>query len=132
MAAGAGPERMVFRVLVRREVTVAEDSSLVMRVGSIEMSIKRAGVNVNAIATVTVVDVNGAPVEGATVYGRWSGLTGDSDSGITDTRGTVSLNSNKVKNAGGTFTFTVDDITKDGWSYDSEANEETTDSITVP
>ena len=113
-------------------VTVAEESSLVMRVGSIEMSIKRAGVNVNAIATVTVVDVNGAPVEGATVYGRWSGLTGDSDSGITDTRGTVSLNSNKVKNAGGTFTFTVDDITKDGWSYDSEANEETTDSITVP
>jgi len=113
-------------------VTVAEESTLVMHVASIAMSTKKAGPNVNAIATVTVVDADGAPVEGATVSGHWSELTSDSDSRVTDNNGTVSLNSNKVKNASGTFTFTVDDITKDGWTYDSAANVETSNSITVP
>ena len=57
-------------------------------------------------------------MEGATVVGRWSGLTGDSDSGLTDSSGQVSLSSNKLKNAsGGTFTFTVTDVTKVGLDY---------------
>ncbi|MHC4693152.1 MAG: S8 family serine peptidase, partial [Planctomycetota bacterium] len=80
----------------------------------------------------TVVDAGGVPVEGATVSGHWSGLTSDSDSGITLADGTVSLSSNKLKNPSGTFTFTVDNITKSGWTYDSGANVETSDSITVP
>lgn len=113
-------------------VTVTEQPTLVMHVANIEMSTKTAGPNVNAIATVTVVDVGGVPIEGATVSGHWSELTSDSDSGITDVNGSVSLNSNKVRNASGTFTFTVDDITKDGWIYDLAANIETSDSISIP
>jgi fibronectin type 3 domain-containing protein len=103
-----------------------------MHVADIAMSTKVAGKNVNGIATVTVVDAGGVPVEGATVSGHWSGLTSDSDSGITLADGTVSLSSNKLKNPSGTFTFTVDNITKAGWTYDSAANVETSDSITVP
>jgi hypothetical protein len=103
-----------------------------MHVADIAMSTKVAGKNVNGIATVTVVDAGGAPVEGATVFGHWSGLTSDSDSGGTVADGTVSLSSDKLKNPSGTFTFTVDNITKAGWTYDFAANVETSDSITVP
>lgn len=93
----------------------------------------------NAVAKVTIFDVDTDgnpvnPVEGATVYGTWSGATSDADSGITNASGQVSLESNKVKNppSGTTFTFTVDDVvTKVGWTYDLGANIETSDSITV-
>jgi len=104
----------------------------IMRVADIAMSIKTAGINVNAIAKVTILDANDAPVAGATVSGNWSGLTGDTDSNITDSDGIVSLSSDKVKNAAGTFTFTVTDVSLTGWEYDSDANAETSDSITVP
>ena len=114
-------------------ITVTEEPTLViMHVADIAMSIKKAGPNVNAIATVTVVGVDGAPVGSAAVSGHWSGLTSDTDSTVTDENGSVSFSSDKVRNASGTFTFTVDDITKDGWSYDSTVNVETSDSITVP
>ncbi|MDL1988603.1 MAG: S8 family serine peptidase [Deltaproteobacteria bacterium] len=63
----------------------------VMHVEHIDMSIKTAGPNINAIAVVTVLDANGVQVEGATVSGHWSGLTEDTDSGITDADGLVAL-----------------------------------------
>ena len=94
--------------------------TLSMHVSDIHMSLKKAGINVNAIATVTIVDDNTEPnpVEGATVFGTWSGATDDSDSGVTDVNGKVSLLSDKVKIPKGetaTFTFTVDDVIKDGY-----------------
>lgn len=81
----------------------------------------------NAVAKVTIFDVDTDgnpvnPVEGATVYGTWSGATSDADSEITNASGQVSLESDKVKNPSSgitTFTFTVDDVTKEGWTYDS-------------
>ena len=104
-----------------------------IHVFSIDMSFKTAGINVSAVATVTIVDETGTLVEGATVYGHWSDATSDSDSGITDSSGTVGLKSNKVKkpSSGTTFTFTVDNVEKAGWIYDPSANEETSDSILV-
>jgi subtilisin len=84
-----------------------------------------------AVATVTVLDADGLPVEGATVYGHWSGLTSGDVSGTTDANGQVTFKSSLVKNASGTFTFTVDDIVKEGYTYDPSANKETSDSITV-
>jgi hypothetical protein len=115
-------------------VNFAPTPSNTMHVSNIEMSLKTAGRNVNAIAIVTIVDSGGNPVEGSTVSGHWSETTTDSDSGITDANGEVSLESNKVKNpsSGTTFTFTVDNVTKDGWTYNSSANTETSDSISVP
>jgi len=105
-----------------------------MHVASIEMSTssRTAGRNtfIWATATVTIVDANGYPVEGATVYARWSGLTSGDVSGVTDANGKVTFKSNYVKNANGTFTFTVVNVAKEGWTYDPVSNVETSDSIT--
>ena len=109
-----------------------------MHVADISMNLPSAQRGPNrwsyAIATVTIVDAGGKPVEGATVSGHWSGATGDSDSGVTDADGKVSLQSDKVRNAasGTTFTFTVDDVALSGWTYNSTLNVETSDSIIVP
>jgi hypothetical protein len=68
------------------------------------------------------------------VSGHWSGATSDSDTGITNGSGQVTLQSNKVKRAasGTTFTFTIDDVSLAGWSYDAGADVEGSDSISVP
>ena len=107
-----------------------------MHIANITMSIstRTAGKNTfyTGIAEVTVVDAGGASVEGVSVSGNWSGLTQDSDSGITDASGVVKLTSDSVKNATGTFTFTVDNLVKNGWDYISGSNVETSDSVTIP
>ena len=105
-----------------------------MHIVSIDMSFKTAGPNTNAVALVTIVDAAGAPVEGATVEGHWSDATSDTDSGVTVASGEVSLDSDKLKSppSGTVFTFTVDGVSLAGWTYDSGANVETSDGITVP
>jgi hypothetical protein len=115
-------------------VTVTETPANAMHVASIEMSTtkyKAKGWFTHATATVTIVDANDNPVKDAKVSGTWSGLTDDSNSGTTDGDGKVALDSDSVKNARGTFTFTVDDIAKTDWAYNSTVNVETSDSITV-
>jgi subtilisin len=115
-------------------ITVTETPTNTMHVASIDMSTtkyKAKGWFTYATATVKIVDANGEPVENANVSGTWTGLTGDSDSGFTDSNGQVALDSDSVKNAHGTFTFTVDGVAKNDWTYKSSANEETSDSITV-
>jgi len=114
--------------------TTKEAPGNTMHVASIDMSTTKIRLNgwyTYATAAVTIVDADGKPVEGATVSGHWSGLTSDSDSGTTDGDGTIALDSDSVKNADGTFTFTVDNVTKEGWVYDPSKNVETSDSITV-
>jgi serine protease len=105
-----------------------------MHVASITMALKKAGLNTSARATVTIVDAAGHAVAGATVSGHWTGATGDSDAGLTNTSGRVTVESNKLRRppSGTTFTFTVDNVVLSGWTYDASANVETSDSITVP
>jgi subtilisin len=107
-----------------------------MHIDSVDVALglKNAGPNKFywGIATVTIVDANGAPVAGATVYGHWEGSTTDSDSGTTGTGGTVSLTSDSVRNpATATFTFVVDNVVLNGWIYDSTANAGTSDSVSL-
>jgi len=116
-------------------VTVTgEEPTLVVHVDDIAIATKTAGPNITAIAKVIVVDAGNIPVGGATVSGVWSGLTSDTDAGVTDVDGSVSLSSDRVRNVGSgeIFTFTIETILKDGGSYDPSANVETSDSITVP
>ena len=114
-------------------LVISSATPYTMHVSSIGMKSKTGGPWGNAIATVTIVDAIGNPVEGATVSGHWSGETSDSDSGVTNVNGEVSLQSDKVKNpsSGTTFTFTVDNVTKEGWAYDPTANLETSGSIII-
>ncbi len=103
----------------------------VMHVDDIAMSYQQAGKNYKAKATVPILDANSAPVEGATVYGTFSGATNESVSGVTGADGQVTLTSSNKKD-GGTWQFCVDDVVKSGWTYDLEANVENCDSITTP
>ncbi|MBC2762106.1 MAG: PKD domain-containing protein, partial [ANME-2 cluster archaeon] len=114
--------------------TITEATSLEMHVHSINMSTKTRGKKTKAIATatVTILDAYNNKVVGATVSGHWDGLTSDSDVRITDINGAVSLKSNKVKRASGTFTFIVDDVTHSVFTYNASANVEDQGSITVP
>jgi hypothetical protein len=111
-------------------VTVS-DTVPTIYVSDIAMTGKKAGPNRSATAVVTILDTGGAPVEGATVYGTWSGLYSANVSGVTLADGTITFNSGKVKSAG-TFTFTVDDVVKSGYTYDPGLNVETSDSVAVP
>jgi subtilisin family serine protease len=101
-----------------------------MFVSDIAMSGKKAGPNRSATAVVTIRDTAGNLVSGATVYGTWSGATSGSVSGTTGSNGAVSFQSANVRTAG-TFTFTVNDVTKSGFIYDHNLNVETSDSVTV-
>jgi len=114
--------------------TTSPSATKKMHVESIDMGLKTAGKNVSALATVTIVDELGKAVPGATVSGQWSGATSDSDAGVTDSSGRVTLQSNFLKRppSGTTFTFTVGNVVlAGGWTYDATANVETSDSITV-
>ncbi len=114
---------------------VTEAPANAMHIGSIVMSTdsKTRGRNtfVWGVATVTIVDADEKPVDGATVYGTWSGLTSDDDLGQTGSDGTVALNSDSVKNAAGTFTFTVTDVEHSLLTYDPSKNVETSNSTTA-
>ena len=104
-------------------VTVIEEADTI-HIASINMSndTKSAGPNVFtwALATVTVVNSSGSPVSGAQVTGIWSNLTSDSDTATTGTEGKVTVLSDSVKWASGTYTFTVTDLTYDGLAWDGE------------
>ncbi len=101
----------------------------VMYVYSIDMGIVRRGINYYATATIKIMDTEGNPVSGATVYVTWSGAVSGTSSGVTGTDGTVTFNSAKIRSTGVTFTITVTDVTHDTYTYDSSLNNETTDSI---
>jgi len=117
-------------------VHVIEEADTI-HIASIDMSTdtKSAGPNsfTWGLATVTVVNSNGSPVSGAQVSGTWSGLTSDIDVAPTGTDGKVTLRSDSEKNlASGMFTFTVDEVTHSGFTYNASANVEDQGSITVP
>ncbi len=92
------------------------------------MSLGRFWFLARATAEVTIVDQNGDPVSGATVQGRWSGLVSGTPSGNTNSGGAVLFTSSWTYRRG-TFTFTVESVSAPGYTYDPEANVETSDSI---
>jgi len=83
-----------------------------LHVQQIDMALAGKGASTWATATPLIVNELGAAVEGATVYGQWSGATGDSDTGDTNAAGQVTFDSDALKKppAGTTWTFTVTDV----------------------
>lgn len=101
-----------------------------MRVADIAMSltVSKNG-QARASAAVKVLDNQGRALAGATVAGRWSGLTSANVSGTTGSTGGVTFTSANTRSRG-TFTFTVTGVTLNGYQYDATLNAETADSIT--
>jgi len=103
-----------------------------MHVAAIEMWYVERGPNYTVYTKVTIADNDDSVVSGATVSLETTLPDGSivSDSGETADDGTVtfSVRSRQM----GTYTSTVTDVTKDSWIYDSSANIETSDSISVP
>lgn len=98
-----------------------------IHVSSIVLSIKQKGPKADAIATVTIVDENNNPVEGAAVTGTFSGDAYGSGSGTTGADGVATIKVN-ITGTVSSFTFCVDNVTHISYSYDPGANVETCDS----
>ena len=99
-------------------------------VNDITMGSGTAGPNKWATATVWIKNDSGGDVEGATVYGEWTGAVNETDSGVTGPDGKVTLTSSKTK-TGNNFTFCVTDVVGSGYTYDPALNNETCDTIVV-
>jgi len=103
--------------------------TLKMHVARIDVYWEWSGGRRYVRAAVTIVDSDGNPVEGATVYGHWSGKITGNDSGKTDKNGRW-ISARQRASYSGTYTFTVDNVVLTDWIYDYGANVETSDSIT--
>jgi len=107
----------------------AQGPGSVMYVDGIEMSLSQRGVWTNGVAAVRVVNRDGYPVPGATVTGEWTGSAVGTDTIVTDENGIAMAQSDRTRDTSGTFTFTVTDVSKYGWTYAPGANVETGDTI---
>jgi PKD repeat protein len=95
-------------------------------VGSISMTSSSS----TATAVVTITDISGNPISGATVTAAWSGLVSATISGITDNAGAISFTSPSASSSG-TFTFTVTNVSAAGCTYNELLNSKTSASIAV-
>ncbi|MDD3246466.1 MAG: hypothetical protein PHF18_06385 [Methanosarcina sp.] len=88
---------------------------------NVTTSVKGNSGKVKGVAVVTILDNNNNPVEDAKVSGYWSGEASDTFSNQkTENAGTVMVYSNEVKYTGTalTFTFYVNDVTHDSYTWD--------------
>jgi hypothetical protein len=102
-----------------------------MYVNDIAMGFRTQGPFYYGQATVWIKDDGGADIAGALVIGEWSGAVSEMALGATGGDGKIFFESPR-KNGGGTYTFTVTDVTKSGYVYNPALNMETSDSITAP
>jgi hypothetical protein len=113
------------------EESATTDTVPEMFVNDIAMGFRTQGPKYFGQATVWIKDDGGADVSGALVTGDWSGAVSEMAMGTTGGDGKIFFESGWV-NGGGTYTFTVTDVTKSGYVYNPALNVETSDSITVP
>lgn len=98
-----------------------------MHVGDIVMDGRKFWKHCRVKATVPVLDTNGKGVSGADVYVHWSGAYSMDDNRKTDRSGKATFYTRLVRCD--TFTITVKEVKKSGWTYDPNANLETSESI---
>ncbi|MEN8218885.1 MAG: S8 family serine peptidase, partial [Pseudomonadota bacterium] len=121
--------------IVQITVTPAPSPGPTVHVSNIELTLAKKGSKYNAKASIGIVDDGDKSVNGALVTGQWelNGTFIKQVSKESNKKGVVSLDSGKVSaQSGDVFTITIMDVSKDGFSYDSARNVETSDSITVP
>ncbi|MBE3136433.1 MAG: fibronectin type III domain-containing protein [Thermoplasmata archaeon] len=113
--------------------TTASAPSNVMHVYSIDMWYQKTGKNYNIYTKVKIVDSSDNPVNGATVYIKTTLPYGGDVlyNGITGSDGTVTFMYGSTKQTG-TYTSTVTNVVKTGWTYNPDSNVETSEHLQVP
>ena len=114
-----------------QDVTVSEGSDT-MHVSAIDMRYAKRGLNYFVYTSVTIVDESNNPVSEATVYLTTTLPHGStvSDSGIAGSDGTMTFSVKSQQT--GTYTSEVTDVIHSSLTYDSAANLDTSESLTVP
>jgi hypothetical protein len=102
-------------------ITVSEMTGTVVHVSDISVVETGSRNKLYGNATVTIVDQNSAPVEGATVYGNFDLPNTTTKSGVTGADGKVTLVSDRQK-VTIDFCFTVTNVVFAGGTYDDGAN----------
>ena len=109
----------------------ATTTSNVMYVQDIAMGYRSQGKTYYGQATVWIRSEDGINISGAIVSATWSGSVSGTSMGTTGSDGKVMLESPGSK-GGGVYKFTVTNVTKLGYVYNSSLNVETEDAITAP
>jgi PKD repeat protein len=78
----------------------------------------------NAIVTILIVDADDNPIISANVTGTWSGGATGSASCLTDNDGTCQVSKNNLKSNVSSVTFTVLDVSADGYVYAPGQNDD--------
>ena len=93
-----------------------------LHIESITTEVIRAGGSGTVDATFLIVDENGAPVDGATISGTFSGDLSGTDSGVTDSSGEVILTSDSFTTRPFDLGICADDVTHPTLTYDPGQN----------
>lgn len=123
------------RINAGQALTLADEypcGPMLMHVQAVAMVYRELGPYYLVITFVRIVDADGLPITGATVT-----MDTELPNGAVRTRtGTTQAEgvawSYVLTGQQGTYTSTVTDVTNPGWTYDSAANEETTESLVIP
>ena len=92
-----------------------------LHVGNLTGAKSTKGKNWSATVTITAFDQNNAAVSGVVVTGSWSGAKTGTASCTTGTNGACSVSTGNMS-SGTSVTFTVSNLAKDGYTYNSSAN----------
>jgi PKD repeat protein len=99
-------------------------------VNAVSLTSTRSSTAVSATAAVTITNLAGTPISGATVTGSWSGIVQGMSFAVTDTSGVATLTSPQSSSSG-TFTFTVTGVSASGYTFSTQLSKVTSASITV-
>jgi N-acetylmuramoyl-L-alanine amidase len=107
-----------------------------MHVAAIEMWSAKKGPNLTVYSKVTIADAEGGTVPGAAVSvdtdQEIDGTIVNSTSAASETGADGTVTFSLRSRSGGTFTTTITKVSQVGWSYDSDANVEVSESLTIP
>jgi hypothetical protein len=102
-----------------------------LRSTNIDLSFTEAGGTITVNGAVTVKDGNGAAVEGANVSITWT-LPDGSSTNQSVPASLAGIASFSIPNGRGTFKLKVNNVTKDGYSFDSDNSPVLEKSISIP